>query len=808
MSDNTGFFRNLAGLANDYVDTKRRRLKGTPKTRAESGGSKDSLSWDGQEASREDLRHIKKIRESGGVVARMIRAKALLSFGTGIEFHVENNDETLTTTEDGDEITLEEWLEDEFDDVEEIVLDIGEDAIWYPYGAAELVETKTDGFSHVEPVEPWTLQPTTDERGNIVQWDQEIRSGGKRITEPFDPEEIKHFVINKSSARDKTGISEVLRSEEEIESYRKNQAAMRNAIEMHGYPEWHVQAGVSGSTPVNDQDLRRVINMVERSNGSGDTVTATGPDVEFNRLDPGDIMLEEITSNDLQKLALALGLPIEAVDFGSEGLGSGEQSKVRRAIMELDIIATQRAYMSQWVDKIIRPVVKDYSPFDSTRNLEMRLEDPLTSNEDMASLINDVGEYMTANEARAKLGLPEQEGLDDEYGAPGDDGEGGEEGGDAGFFRDGRALAVPDNAVSIDNPSEAPDGAQIVEGDRGGLYYVPSGGDGDGSSSGETIDSAEDFNDAIPTPDEGAQTLTDEQRQELTETTAAALRGGVGASEVVDSLQGGEGFSVDRIAHNAAREVSAQPVNGFDTEASVLSRGSDFPEEAESVFSERFGEEAAEEMGMAKDGWRTDMFNEETAAIHQLAADITGNEQLPDGVENVHDIDTGDAPVSDETAEQIREQSIDALREVYGDEMTLYRGLSPGGGPSPAEATNISDQLLEAKENGDSVDMEHRSAESWSANPQYATRYAFDDDYVDGEYVRNEGAVVETTVPVEDAVMASMGGALASQEDEVVVAHEESAEYGPDNIHGFEEMDNGLAAEKLLETAAERATNE
>jgi hypothetical protein len=73
MSDN-GFFRNLAGLANDWVSEKRKTLQGTPKTRAESGGQKPRLNWDGQEISRDELKEIKRIRESGGRSASTIRA--------------------------------------------------------------------------------------------------------------------------------------------------------------------------------------------------------------------------------------------------------------------------------------------------------------------------------------------------------------------------------------------------------------------------------------------------------------------------------------------------------------------------------------------------------------------------------------------------------------------------------------------------------------------------------------------------------------------------------------------------------------
>jgi len=52
---------------------------------------------------------------------------------------------------------------------------------------------------------------------------------------------------------------------------------------------------------------------------------------------------------------------------------------------------------------------------------------------------------------------------------------------------------IPDNAVSISDRSEAPDDARVIQGDRGGLYYVPAGeddgededGDGDEEGDGE-----------------------------------------------------------------------------------------------------------------------------------------------------------------------------------------------------------------------------------------------------------------------------------------------------------------------------------
>jgi len=410
----------LAGLAKDWVTSKRRTLQ-SPSTRVDSGGTVNSYSFKRQDIDHERLREVKDVRDSGGLVAQLVHAKALMNFGTGVEWNVEDDAATEEVV-DGEPMTLEAWLEDTFNDLDTIILDVGEDTIWYPYGAVEISETRGGNFGSIVPVEPYTLYPQTDRHGEIVNWIQETHGKGGTYRESFEPDDIKHFIVNKSSARDKTGISQVLRSEEEITQYKENQRAMQNAIKMHGFPEWHVKAGREGAAPLDDNELRRIIQLFEDRRSKGDTVTATGPDVDLDRMDPGDIKLEEVTSNDLQQLALALGVPIEAVDFGSEGLGSGEQSKLRETILKLDILATQRTYTNQWMTEVIRPVVRDYSPFDHTVNMELELNDPLTGDLEMAELISKVGDYMETNEARAKLNLPERDDLEGEYGAPGDSG--------------------------------------------------------------------------------------------------------------------------------------------------------------------------------------------------------------------------------------------------------------------------------------------------------------------------------------------------------------------------------------------------
>lgn len=475
-----------------------RRLAASPDTRVDSGGRVGEFSFDGQRVDHAELRDVKEMRESGGLIASLVRMKALMYFGTGAELSIpeEQEEEEIIN---GEPMTQVEFLRNQFDSLETTMLEVGEDSIWYPYGAIETKETRDGEFSRIIGIEPWTIIPKVNKHGEIIAWQQETIHNGQQHTQTFPAAKITHFPVNKRSARDEIGISAVLRSEEEIEQYKENQRAMRNAIEMHGFPEWHVAAGREGGAPLDDNELRRIINLFENRRSNGDTVTATGPDVELNRLDPGDIALEEVTSNDLQQLAISLGVPIEAVDFGSEGLGSGEQSKLRETILKLDILATQRMYSNQWETKVLTPVLERYSPFDHTVDIHVKLNDPMTGKEEMADLIQKVGAYMETNEARQKLDLEPKEELEGDFGKPeqanDDEGFGG-----GGFFSDDgmrQLQEIPDNAYPIQDRSEC-DG-QVVTGPRGGLKCIPE--EDGGSGNGRDKDDGDDEGDgSVSTP--------------------------------------------------------------------------------------------------------------------------------------------------------------------------------------------------------------------------------------------------------------------------------------------------------------------
>jgi hypothetical protein len=284
MNEDTGFFRSLRGLATDWVQSKRKSLQEEPLTDVDSAGGKGAYSFQGQELSFDDLRDIKDMRDSGGQVASLMQSKALLNFGEGAEIGVDNNEETATEVM-GNEMTLEEYIEFAFPNLDLLVLDLGKDALWYPYAVGEIRENRAGQFSEFLPAEPYTILPETDDKGAIQRWHQRVQSAGGYKTQQLEPEEIKHIILNKSSARDKTGISEVLRNQEEIMAFRENEEAIQQAIELHGFPQRHVQVGREDGAPVRDDELRRVRQIFDPRNTDANTAYFTGQDVNIDTIE-------------------------------------------------------------------------------------------------------------------------------------------------------------------------------------------------------------------------------------------------------------------------------------------------------------------------------------------------------------------------------------------------------------------------------------------------------------------------------------------------------------------------------------------
>jgi hypothetical protein len=414
MSEDDSIVSQVRGLATDWLASKRRSLQAEPVTKVDKSSRTTGYTFDGQEIGLDELRDIKRVRESGGIVSQLIHAKALLNFGTNISIEVE--DEQVAIINDN-EVTLEDWLHDTFDDLDMLALELGEDAIWYPYAAVELVENRAGGFSKVLPIEPWTLTPETDEQGRIIAWTQTTWSDSGQMTEQtLSPDDIAHFTLNKSSARDEVGISEVLRNMEEIEAWKQNQRAVMQAIDLHGFPQRHVKVGREGGAPIRDDELRRVRTIFDPNTTDANTAYFTGQDVNIDTLEAHSFDFAGIQEMSLTALTASIGMPLEAANIGSDGLGSGMPAQVRMNILKLQVQANQTNFARQLLDNIIRPVVRDYSPFDHNAHIHLNFDSPLEDMSERTTMVQQVGNYMTTNEAREQLDLAPKDELEGQYG--------------------------------------------------------------------------------------------------------------------------------------------------------------------------------------------------------------------------------------------------------------------------------------------------------------------------------------------------------------------------------------------------------
>jgi hypothetical protein len=119
------------------------------------------------------------------------------------------------------------------------------------------------------------------------------------------------------------------------------------------------------------------------------------------------------------------------------------------------------------------------------------------------------------------------------------------------------------------------------------------------------------------------------------------------------------------------------------------------------------------------------------------AIDTTGNDNVPDDAtadpETVGDplpAAEGDEPVTaiGDSISVTRE----TLRETFGDTVPVARGVSG----------EFAEQLREAAESGEDVEIEHRALESWSTFPAHAEQFATEGD--------GDGVLIQTEIPVDE----------------------------------------------------------
>ena len=358
----------------------------TPQTFIDGGGNIDKSRWREQEHTREQLLEYKKIRESGGPIASILKTKALLAFGTESEWQTENED-------------LTEWLDEQFDTRELLFTDIGEDGFTYPGVPCEIVETRGGGFSHVELIEPWTIIPKTDNKGEIQGFVQEVKVNGSIKRTPIEKEKLAYIVLNKSNGRDKTGVSELETNRSEIERFYDNQESIKNSSQLHGFPQRHIKVGREGAAPPNDNELRRLRSRFSKK-WNELTMFVTGRDVEMDTLEAADFDYRNLTESDVKILMWAFGLPQEIANTGSDGLGSGKPADTRWKSLELSLKAYQKRLATQFIEQIAKPVVEEYSPYNPEDINDIKFE-PLESDVDeKVNRAKDLEDYLTTDEIR------------------------------------------------------------------------------------------------------------------------------------------------------------------------------------------------------------------------------------------------------------------------------------------------------------------------------------------------------------------------------------------------------------------------
>jgi hypothetical protein len=217
----------------------------------------------------------------------------------------------------------------------------------------------------------------------------------------------------------------------------------------------------------------------------------TGPDIDIETIESATVDFGAIQERDTRMLSNALGLPIEMLNEGSDGLGSGKPAEARLQLFALQNEAARRRFCDQFKREFLDEILSEYSPFNPEREeYGIHIKSFLDDKSEMASLIQQVGDYLSANEVREKLDMPpvEDEEIGESYRTPAEE-EAPDDAGGGGLFgsapsdTDFRNLmrrlqtpeGVPSNAQGpVSDRSEVPEGASTFDGPAGGLYYVPA----------------------------------------------------------------------------------------------------------------------------------------------------------------------------------------------------------------------------------------------------------------------------------------------------------------------------------------------
>jgi len=355
---------------------------------------------------------------------------------------------------------------------------------------------------------------------------------------------------------------------------------------------------------------------------------------------------------------------------------------------------------------------------------------------------------------------------------------------------------VPEDAYHIDDESECDGTAH--EGPRGGLYCSPPS-DEDIPGEGAIQDEAPDEWDGS----EGA-------RNQLQDAVESAVGEGATVGDALaaarDSIDGLDASGERVVAETAyvhqseTIEVGSENVDAGPVVRDAFSAdGSDVRQAAEAALNDDYVEEPAygpERHGSqpAFDAWRVEedgsLLNDNTAELWGAAIDTTGNDNIPDDATTPPNT-VGDPLPGAEGGDPVTaigdsvSVTREVLRETFGETVPVARGVSG----------EFAEEIQEAAESGEDVEINHRALESWSTFPAHAEQFAEEGD--------EDGVIIRTEIPVDEVWGSShTTPGLAEEENELIVGKDGPESYSPENIYIPEDEDMTELYTETTETGA------
>ena len=557
----------------DVVSTLGRILERVAPDSYVAGGANEGASLPHTRPHNYDtLTEREQIYLGGGPITDFIDTRALMTYGTGVEF---------TTSEpafiDDEGRTVAEWLHDAFPLIDQLMVERGIHT--YVYGDAwpEVVTTRGGGIDRINLIHPTTVDPSWDAHGTITDLRQVVKDErGQFKTQPLSDDRVGHWYYKQASAGP-LGESLIAQNRQEIDWYLQNQEQRANAIRLHGSPKYHVAVGSEGQS-ISDRLLRRVRDKFRSEGTDEKTNWVTGGDIEVSELDtPGFDGMNQITETDITKLASGFGVPIEWTNFGSAGLGEGTPAESRITKFERQARAEQRRAAEQVLEFPLRFIVDELSPFPAGIAFDVQFGDVVSDPSQVAEWLTDFTDFYTRDEIRGKFGDEEltdeqeqaiEDRLESEGGAP--------EAGGGLFTR--REQGEPD----APDPLAGDDAAKRAHADGGraggsgnansGRALLHGPADADALTQEELV--WEDVYEEVLWADDTSRDLFQFDPEEVPDFVVARLREAVaqgalfddfetvppGAvsqiqSAMLDSLETRHGWSVDSIAENLQDQV-------------------------------------------------------------------------------------------------------------------------------------------------------------------------------------------------------------------------------------------------------------